>query len=173
MKSRYNIALLPVSKNAEFIERAKCLYHMAYNYRLGAHALPHVTLCQFYAEPAEITEIWQKVLATPVTHSIILALNDFSFFTAIDYNWVSLRPNQLDTLQQIHSKIAGLMKEPLGKCFENFDAHLTLINTKDENFINKATAALTLSPIQDQFILTLGKSDELGQYQEVIHQISY
>jgi 2'-5' RNA ligase len=169
MKKRYNIALLPTAKNANFIARAKNFYPIAFNYKLGPQAMPHITLCQFYSEDTEVNTLWKKILSTGVPHSISLSLNEYSLFEAIDYNWISLRPDNLDALMQMHCMIAKLIASPLGRVFENFDAHLSLINTREAD-TKTAVAAVPLAPLEDKFILSLGRSDEIGQYKQVIYK---
>ncbi len=53
MKQRYNIAMLPVDTDlfAQLIHLAQLhFFHIQDHYILGAEGLPHVTLCQFYAD---------------------------------------------------------------------------------------------------------------------------
>ncbi len=44
---KYNIALLPVDKDAAFVEVSQKFSMMDPIYNLGEKSLPHVTLCQF------------------------------------------------------------------------------------------------------------------------------
>jgi 2'-5' RNA ligase len=168
MKNRYNIALLPISKGDEFVNFAKNLYGIAGEYKLGDASYPHVTLCQFTAEESEVEAIWKKVCESPIEQSIELTLKDFSCITIDNSNWVSLLPDNLDELMKMHCAVANLIESRVGRCFEKYDAHMTLINTTQKNY-KDMVLSLPYVPIQDVFILSLGRSDEIGQFKKVIY----
>jgi 2'-5' RNA ligase len=168
MKKRYNIALLPISKSNEFISFAKNLYNIADEYRLGDNSLPHLTLCQFMAAESDVEDIWKKVCETLIDHSIELTLKDFSCLTIDNSSWVSLLPDNTEKLMKMHCSVASLIGDPIGRCFEKYDAHLTLINTKQKNY-NNIVLSFPCVPIRDVFKLSLGTSDEIGQYKKILY----
>ena len=169
MNQRYNVALLPTTKSADFIRLAQRLYPLAADYKIGADSLPHITLCQFYASANEMELLWQQATTTLPNPYIEVTLQAISYTSGNDRDWIALLPKHIDDLTHLHRLIAVLVPNPLGKCFKNYDPHLTLINTQDENC--KASVAKFSTPaITDKFILSLGLSDEVGQYKEVIYK---
>ncbi len=167
MKRKYNIALIPTEKAQSIIQCADFLSAIADRYLLGINSFPHVTLCQFEANESDIKSIWEKACNEIHQKSIELTFEEFSCisFDEIIF-WVSLLPDHRDVLIQMHAVIAGIVNKSIKS---NYDPHLTLINTKDstyENLVDKLTARY--APIQDAFVLALGRSDEIGQLIEVI-----
>ena len=68
----------------------------------------------------------------------------------------------------MHSLIADIIKLPIKK---NFDPHITLISSKNKDYKKEADEiSRSYTPITDTFILTLGKSDAIGQLTEIIHR---
>ncbi len=168
MKSTYNIALVPTKEAQQFIQCANFVSTVADRYLLGKSSLPHVTLYQFEANETDIDSIWEKACNELDQKSIELIFKKFSCIT-FDGNifWASLLPDNCDVLMQMHAVIAGIVNKPVKS---NYDPHLTLISTKDsmyENLVNKLSA--TYVPIQDVFVLALGRSDEIGQLTKVIN----
>jgi hypothetical protein len=168
MKTRFNIALIPITKSAEFIQCAKNFYGIATTYKLGVDSLPHVTICQFMAEENDVAAIWETICDSSALQSILLNFNAYSFFSSEAKSWISLLPDHLDALVETHFIAANLIETRIGRCFKSYDPHMTLVSTQEKNF--KAIAmAHKIRPIQDLFVLSLGKADELGQYQKVLY----
>jgi 2'-5' RNA ligase len=168
VKNRYNIALIPISKADEFINFTQNLATIADRYKVSPTSLPHVTLCQFMAEDSEVEALWERVCESSVQQSIVLTLNDFSCITIDNSSWVSLLPDNLEILMKMHCTVANLIEGRIGRCFDKFDAHMTLISTNQEDYKDKVLS-LPYVPIQDDFILSLGKSDDIGQFKELIY----
>jgi 2'-5' RNA ligase len=169
MKYRYNVALIPRTKSSEFIDLAKNFYHIAGEYKLGVGSQPHITLCQFMASESECESFWGKICESSLEHTITLSLVGIEWFSTDSTNWIFLRPNRLESLMKTHCIAADIIETRMGKCFENYDAHMTLVNTDNENF-KEAVKSQSFEPIQDEFVLTLGLTDAMGQYKKVLHQ---
>lgn len=169
MKKKYNIALIPTSRATEFVKRSNKSSHMADQYLLGDHSLPHVTLYQFEADENDIDDVWSHVCKAWNGKSIELLFSNFSCITFDNsVYWVSLLPNNCDILHKFHAEIADAIKLPIK---QSFDPHLTLINTKNKDYedeVNRLSKNYT--PIKDTFVLSIGKSDTIGQFTEVIYQ---
>lgn len=167
MTKKYNLALIPISKSDEAIMLARRFSSIADRYLLGDRSLPHVTLYQFQAEEREINPIWEKVCGLWEEKPIDLTFNKFSCIT-FDENifWVSLLPDNCDVLHKMHALIASILQLPIKK---TFDPHMTLISTKNKEY-EKAAALVfdSYKPIADNFILSLGVSDDIGQLTNII-----
>lgn len=167
MKSKYNIALIPTKFSNKIIELANELKDIADRYVLGTKSLPHVTIYQFDANEENIDKIWSSVLRSLDQTSIHLVFEKFSCITFDNKTfWASLLPSNLDFLMDMHSKVATAINLPVKT---NYDPHMTLINSinKDyEKFVNDLSASY--KTVEDTFVLSLGKSDAIGQYTEVI-----
>lgn len=169
MKTKYNIALVPASRAIEFVKLSKKLSHITDHYLLGDNSLPHVTLYQFEAKESDIDNVWSQVCKVREGKSIELLFSDFSCITFDNkIYWVSLLPNNCEVLHKFHVEIADAIKLPVK---QSFDSHLTLINTKNKDY-EKEVDILTKNYISivDTFILSIGKSDVIGQFTEVIYQ---
>lgn len=168
MKNKYNLALVPMSKSGEFIDVAHKLLSISGNYLLGKNSLPHVTLYQFDAEDNEIAAIWSKICEMWHGKSIDLELAEFSYITFDnDTYWISLLPKNSEVLHKMHLLIADILKLPSKK---NYDPHLTLINTKNNRLQDEIKRIeKSFVPITDVFRLSLGRSDEVGQFTEIIY----
>lgn len=161
---------MPILKSKEFVDTAQKFANISDKYLLGKNSYPHVTLYQFEAEENELNTIWKTVVDFWNQKSIDLELAEFSYIT-FDNNtyWISLLPKNSDILYTMHALIANILKLPVKK---NYDPHLTLVNTKNNHHqseIKKITD--TFTPIIDTFKLSLGKSDEIGQFIEILYQI--
>lgn len=167
MKNRYNIALIPDSEKNSVIKCSHYLSGIAYNYLLGENSLPHVTIYQFHANESEIKSIWEESCEKINQTSLQLSFKKFSCITFDEkIFWASLLPDNIDALMKMHVIIADIVKQPVKP---NYDPHMTLINTKDstyENLVNQLCERYF--PIKDIFILALGRSDEIGQFTEIL-----
>jgi len=171
----YNIALIPQTKSHEFIQLANTFSFLANNYLLGPRSLPHVTLCQFYAETNEIDILWQKVCAALLPSPIELLFTEWSFVTINSLFWVSLLPSTRDFRGQVplmSTLIKQMIKQSAHKWHltpSSYDPHLTLLNTKQKDYKNTVTSLQT-NPIHiiDTFQVCLGRSDEVGQLIEIV-----
>lgn len=161
---KYNLALIPISCGNEVIRYANQFSTMADKYLLGSNSLPHVTLYHF--ETDRVEDIWKQV--TDVWNEKSILLNFFEFSCVSFDNcifWASLLPDNGDELHRMHRLIAQVLEKPVK---ENFEPHMTLFNTKHKDYEKEVNELKkTYTPISDKFILSLGKSDDVGQFSEV------
>jgi 2'-5' RNA ligase len=168
MKKRYNLALLPISKSNELIDLSHTFSSISAGYQLGVNSLPHVTLHHFEAEQNQINSIWNsssKVLET----GIEIRFSQLDYGVYKDMHWISLLPENTNILHKLHALTAQIIQSPINP---NYQPHLTLINTKVNNYqteINRISQSF--QSISDKFLLTLGESDKIGQFTKILHQI--
>jgi 2'-5' RNA ligase len=171
MKQKYNLALRPVNKASEVIAYAKQLTPVAWEYQLGDFSLPHVTLYHFYLEPEILDTLWKKVLKIWQAKAITLKFAEIATTTYDDktLHWASLMPDQRPELFKLHEVIANIIEHPLKP---TFDPHMTLVNSKSTDLLAQVNNLLgNYSPLQDEFVLTLGSSDQIGQYLEELYTL--
>lgn len=169
MKRKYNLALIPQTKNDEAVSLARKFSGIADKYLLGENSNPHVTLYQFEIEEKEVDDIWARVSEEWEEKPITLEFNKFSCITFDNFTyWVSLLPDQDAILRKMHSNIADMIRMPVKK---SFDPHMTLISSKNKDYEKEVQK---LSPsyhtITDTFVLCLGRSDDVGQLTEILHR---
>lgn len=165
----YNLALIPISKSDEVIKCANQFSKFADNYLLGKDSLPHITLYQFEADEKEIEDIWKRVKSNWKEKPIELEFKEFSClsFDGVIF-WASLLPNHCEKLHEMHQLIAQVLDKPIKK---NFDPHMTLFNTKNKAYENDVDVIKkSYIPISDTFVLSLGRSDDVGQLAKIIFQ---
>jgi 2'-5' RNA ligase len=169
MKKKYNLALTPLSISNQVINIAKKFEDISDQYLLGAISLPHVTLYQFNALEAEIESIWQQVRKDWKYKNIILTFNEINHSTR-DHQiyWVALLPDNQKELHQMHACVAQILGLPIKP---TFDPHMTLINTKIHDQIKIIKLFSFYQALTDIFTLSLGKSDDIGQFKEIIYTI--
>lgn len=167
MARKYNLALVPLSKNYEITAIAQKLSCIADQYLLGVNSLSHLTLYQFEAEEKTIADIWQRVCNQWKEKPINLALNELSHITFDDsIYWISFLPTNRDILFNMHCKIASILELPIKK---TFDPHVTLINTKNNERKKIIKFLEEYKPVMDIFILALGESDHIGQLTGILY----
>lgn len=169
MKQKYNLALLPASQAVAqgFIDFAALHTALADGYLLGNNSLPHVTIHQFLAHDVVVPDLIDLIEASNLTKTLELQLSEFSCLSFDGHSyWTSLLPNQRDTLTTLHQEYAQLLHLPIKP---NYDPHLTLFRTLDPNYQDRVNQTKKLyTPLNDTFKLTLGKSDPLGQFIEIV-----
>lgn len=165
--SKYNLALTPISHGDEVVHCANQLAMLADSYLLGKNSLPHITLYHFEAEENKINSIWKRVEDIWVEDLIQLQFEEFSCITFDKILfWISLMPDKIDDLHRMHSLIARVLGKTIKK---DFDPHMTLINTKNKECKNDVELLKKrYEPINDTFVLSLGRSDDVGQITEII-----
>lgn len=167
-KKKYNLALIPMTENKYIVDIARTFCEIADKYLLGENSLPHLTLYQFETEESKIKDTWDKVSQRWKEKPIELTFAEFSCITFDDnIYWVSLLPNHTEVLYKMHEKIANIIEQPIKK---NFDPHITLINTKNKEYEKEVEKfSILFNSFRDDFILKLGKCDEVGQFTEIIY----
>ena len=174
---RFNIALVPLHNSEQFVAYAKTLSSTVKvsNYHIRTDvSIPHVSLSHFACEPNEIQAIWQKILALklPVLHlSFAFRRNKIypGKFKKESNSSVSLIPDHLETLKKWHLQVANIIQKPLNAAFDNYDPHMTLFNSKQNDVCSLFNQKSQLKqPLEDDFILSLGKIDRAGQIIEIV-----
>jgi 2'-5' RNA ligase len=168
MIKKYNLALLPATKANEVIRFARNFSNISDSYLIGLKSVPHVTLRHFHAEESDIDEIWQRACGALRHKKIVLEFAGFSCrtFDSKIY-WISLLPDKIDILHRMQRIASETIGVPLK---ENYDPHMTLLNTRDPECKKELERFAELySVITDTFYLALGNSDEVGQFTNIIH----
>lgn len=164
----FNIALVPRVISLKVIEYARYFSSISDGYLLGEASLPHVTLYQFKGNEDELARIVSELEAVDIRRSLVLRFEEFSCIT-FDHEvyWASLMPDKVHELTEMHGLIANLINHPVKK---NYDPHMTLMSTRDRDYeLVVDSLRLDYTPLCDEFILSIGRSDEIGQYLELIH----
>jgi 2'-5' RNA ligase len=169
MEQKYNLALIPLFKNNQVRLLAQKFSTYADKYILGEKSLPHVTLYQFRIAEDTTNHLWNRICKKWEEPPITLEFNTFSFTkNDKDIFWIALLPNQRNILDKMHTQIANILQLPVKTAF---DPHMTLINSKNiESETAIPAVADSYKPIKDNFVLSLGKSDEVGQLTEIIYR---
>ena len=167
---KFNIALLPVDNSEKLVNFSQKFTSIKTQYQLGKKSYPHITLCQFYADEKDIDSIWENVCGVLDEYSIDLELKTFSCITFDNINfWISLIPSEVSQIHKMQAEISAILKLQNKKLY---DPHLTLISTLDKTYESKATPLIQeYKAISGRFILSLGESDEIGQFVNLICQI--
>jgi 2'-5' RNA ligase len=166
MKSKYNIVFYPTSKQSEFTRIAQQFAEYSDEYLLGKNSLPHVTLYQFEAEDKDLDNVWQQARETFTQKTIHLRFDKIKSVAVKNFYGISLIPDNIDTLQVIHTDVAKLLQLPIRP---EYDPHLTLFNSLNQDFLPAMNKfAETFAGIEDEFTLALGTSDFIGQFKQVI-----
>lgn len=166
MIKKYNLALIPFTKSHRVIEIAQQFANIADLYLLGKKSFPHVTLYHFYYEENEIETLWMRVLKTWEKQPIVLSFPHFNYQMFKNIYWISLMPDHVEELHNMHGMIANLLNLPIK---DTFDPHMTLINTYNSDYAEEIKAAQSAySIITDNFYLALGESDNIGQLTNIL-----
>lgn len=178
MNNFFNIALLPADESLDY----SCTYLAQTNFKersneylLGANAHPHITVCQFGAQPEQLDQIWSSIenlQAEP------LKLNFGHIYIRpgvgihSGYTWVGLtvmNAAKLIKLQKSIYETLVQLKIVRDAKLGDYSPHLTWARCE-------AHAPVTISVMppeelwrnQHAFNLTIGISDINGIYQECL-----
>ncbi len=78
-------------------------------------------------------------------------------------------PDHLDELTRIHLEVAAIIKKPLNASFKDYDPHLTLFNSCNEEACSVFNELPQVSPLlKEQFIVALGLIDRVGQITKIL-----
>jgi len=180
-KQRYNIALLPESP--EFA--AQCVAYARQhftsgnqNYLLGENAHPHVTLCQFEAEPDTIQSLWlaaQRVASEPQRRVRF----DQVYYLAADTSkpsstvWTGLSAVRDTALVGLQERLYDLLSEngivPLTQKGNGYFPHLTVARGDVHQFSRLVWPTFAFGQEGHAFSLSLGQSNEFGVYQKCLY----
>ncbi|MBS0185195.1 MAG: hypothetical protein JSS34_02415 [Proteobacteria bacterium] len=161
---RYNIALLALEK-APYIQEAQKLFSKNYkNYILGDESLPHITLCQFYAEDGALEGILKDVKKIKAWPSVNFTGISFQKEKNTPFWWAELSVLCEASLLNFQSHIMSLLKQyktvPLNLPENLYRPHLTLARVTSLKIKAIHEDLLTQRP----FTLALGESDFFGQF---------
>lgn len=178
MIKKYNIAFVPIQKPSIFIDYAISLSHSIKpeKYLLGAQSLPHVSICHCEIGEHEVETIWHAVtkLSLPTISLTFNSIRCKSYSGHPKWGgvcWLSLVPDKIDLLKQIHLLIAQIIKVPLNSAFDDYDPHLTLLNSFDEEQCNRFIETPKLkTELTDDFSIVLGEIDEEGQLLNILYE---
>ncbi|MFJ1270094.1 hypothetical protein ACD661_16165 [Legionella lytica] len=165
---KYCIAFLPSNDN-ELISLSNSFTNLNKEYKLGIESIPHVTVCQFFYEDSEIENLWGLITKNIETHQINLSFDSFSCITFDnEIFWISLLPTETEDLHNINQQITSMLKIESSRLY---DPHLTLLSTKDAYYESKAEQNIgEYKKIADDFILSMGECDEIGQFTKILFQ---
>lgn len=164
--NHYCIALLPIKNADAFISLSQQI-SLEKDYKLGFNSIPHVTISQFWLEENKLEMLWEKVITTMNIRTLNLTFITFSCLTFDNkFFWISILPTKTVELHKLHKQLNSIINT---KPSRPYDPHLTLLSTKDSNYIEKASPILSKDiSISDDFLIAIGNCDELGQFTNII-----
>lgn len=163
---KFNIAYVPKFKTKCFIKLTEDFNLSAHSYCLGKHSLPHVTICQFFAEERQVREVWRTICSVIDDGEISLCfkkLSHLSFDETIF--WLSLLPEYNKKLIDTFNVVSGIVESIRT---DEYDPHLTLCNYHKDSM----EPYFFEQEMQDNFELALGESDDAGQLVRIIYTYS-
>lgn len=180
---RYILALVPSKKCAlSFIQAAQSMFApLNDGYLLNdENSLPHITICAFECdEPEKIEKLYEdlrncKIEPCPVK---ILGLMLKKGKHPLHHYSVGLSIARDDPILQLHYKIRSLLIAhqitPVNPSMDLYQPHLTLAGIawkpSERVILDSKIDDLISMPIEE-FHLTLGRSDAIGQYLEVLYE---
>lgn len=171
---RYNLALIPKTKQPSFIACAQQFQDDTTDYLLGPQSIPHITLVQFRTDDDSVLEqIWHTASQAFTSLEMPLMLTGPHWIDDMKrehFIWLQLMPHEPNDLHHIHMKLVAILNHysilPINRSLELYEPHLTLAHTAHSAFINTLQAQHT--EISDEFYLALGLSDEIGQFLKII-----
>lgn len=163
---KYNIAFVPKTKSNQINELASNYSNIKHNYCIEENSLPHVTVCQFYLDSEDLSDVWKSVCSKLDLTSIKLTFNSISHITfGSNTYWVSLMPNERELLFSIYGTVSSLVSS-IRK--DEYDPHMTLFNYKKECKDENIDQELRSIVIEDNFDLVVGESDQNGQLVSIV-----
>ena len=169
MIKKYNIAFIPQSKNNDIVKLISKFNVNFGEYKLGKNSNSHVTLLHFYMDENKIERAWFNIRSLFSTAEVTLSFYNYSYLTFDErIFWISLLPDKKNFLNKMHLEICDFLQikhRPI------FDPHMTLFCTDQkihEGMLLELTTHQAL--ITDNFILSLGESDDIGQLTKIIFQ---
>ena len=171
---RYNIALLSTGHPEAYTAAARaCFSDYAVGYLLGPSSLPHVTVCQFMAEPETLPILIERLgIYKEKNPPLELTGLRFSDKRGDPTLWgVSLSVARTSGLMTLQRFVVSLLDDyglkPLNGIEDLYTPHLTLARVKHLS-LNGFSKDLFK---QDRFELVLGESDQQGQLIQVLTRL--
>ena len=79
--------------------------------------------------------------------------------------------DQLEELKEIHLQIADIVKTPLNGAFDNYDPHMTLLNSRLADVSVDVNELSAVNPaLESAFTVALGRLDDVGQISEILFE---
>lgn len=157
----------------KYIKEARHHFSLiADKYILGPQSIPHITLCQFYADLEIYPTVWQEVIN--LGNCPQPEFTGFSFIK--DHQnpnlwWAEISVSRKSELVNFQNKVTHILKKNEIDCLNDINdlyrPHLTLARI-DKLEINSLDAQLLQS---ETFMLSIGVSDEVGQFTQMLHSI--
>ncbi|MFJ1267110.1 2'-5' RNA ligase family protein [Legionella lytica] len=168
--NRYCVALLPIKNSDAFIALSQQI-SLEKDYKLGINSIPHVTIAQFWFEENKLEKLWETVIERIQVTTVNLTFKKFSCLTFDNNNyWISLLPTKIKELHELQHQLNSIIHI---NSLRPYDPHLTLLSTKDTNYIEKAQPILNKDIfISDDFVIAIGNCDELGQFTNIFSSLS-
>ncbi len=171
-KQSFNLALFPESK--QFIDETIKLAQnnfasQSQEYLLGDNAWPHITLCQFSAEPSRLNEIWTAV-SPLATKPLSIRLSQFYIWLYENAYWMGLgtmREPELISLQFAVYETLNTLGITANQKPSNYFPHITWARCGGDK---PPTISILPNPEfwfqSHSFALSLGQSSPYGVYQK-------
>lgn len=169
--TKYIIAML-ASNPTWFVNYAQLFAGQSAGYLLGEHALPHVTLVQFYGEESDYNAVFELLKAQPVDIQPRITGLNFGYHTdSPDLLWAALGVARDPQLLALHHKLVDFLEQRAGVEVltirrDLYDPHITLALIKG----NIPKCQRPIAPLM-KFKLVLGRADRLGQFVEIYDTI--
>jgi 2'-5' RNA ligase len=166
---QYNFALVPVNQEEQFIQYATKLSYLIGSidqYYLKSTTIPHVTICQFDEKEQDIDILWEKLKTLEHQRSIKLTFEKVRNTISAGKNWFLLIPNEIRDLKLMHKNALKIIKEPKSLYDDDYDPHLTLLNSRD---LQKNDDSYKINfPLIAEFFIAITNRDEVGQAFKII-----
>ncbi|MDP1604314.1 MAG: hypothetical protein Q8M03_13730 [Legionella sp.] len=164
---RYNLALISLN-NDLYTSLIAGKEKNSFGYCIGETSIPHITVCQFVCNSSHIESVW-NIIRNKFENTMLNIT--FRLYSNITFDnriyWLSLTPQEREALQNIFDIVSNHVESLRS---DTYDPHLTLLNYQKNNlYINKEELENGVI-ISDDFYLSLGESDEIGQLTKIIFQ---
>lgn len=176
MPQTYNLALLPDDPALSAVCVAYAQQHfkgVSAGYILDQTSLPHVTLCQFTAEPGQLPDLWQEAVRHFGRGKIALSFAELYFRqgrAAHDgYLWTGINMLRDSNLVVLQASVYALLRlrglTPLTLTGDAYIPHLTLARLPGDAPLPQLSWPDAITGRLHDFRLSLGLSDVNGVYQ--------
>ncbi len=177
LKMRYNIALYALDPESYCNVANELFSDMSQGYILSENSHPHITLCQFKSDDLNVIEaIWEqvKIFNFEVLEPKFLGINfQKGAGEHHKFYWVQITVERENPIMDMHLKVLNILNENQMKCITDnsdlYKPHVTLARIQLNRPISVWPSHI-LNPTA--FKITLGISDENGQYLKMMYDQS-
>ncbi len=174
---RYNVALISDKDWATACtkEARKLCEGYAQGYLLGPGALPHITICQFETDDANSpSQVWELLQEQPISfldihpHHLYFWHGTKEF---VDKVWIGLAIAAPQSLYETQKHVYAMLLQKVQPLTEpsKYFPHITWAVCPESNLPPVNGNFHHLVKQQPKFSLSIGLSDEVGQYLQVLH----